>query len=564
MAGSGDGGTPVDHGVTAGAEGSAGVTRLCAGGFLIGNSSGGMDVSGAVRGEVGLVHSCVGGIRLGIHVELLVGEGTGTAVYMSDQTHVNVHLHILGEEVVRSPVGCSSKAGNLNVGIKVDNTNRQLGQNGSAGLNIGTGAGNGDGSGVCLFRNGVFSGETVSQIHVIQLPVVDTVQVDHSGNGLDGLDGGSLQIHPVDGAEGNPVQSSVSGNQLQSGCSCAGLDLDHADDNGLVACVVADLELHTVIAVSHSGSSRHNAVCEGGCNLHAVNVNLGGIRIQAGNVGQGNLVLQCVLLDGCVCHGGREVQNVIGGSDNITLHQRRSAIQVDLVKDRVLSVVNGFGVVHGEAVQIVGVGTVDGTVGLPQDVVLGSVGNDSQEELALFSSLTSCLSVSILQVELVGILQRDLFKGTDIHGQVMPAGLVDVVVNILGFHHADGCQSIIGAVAVGVSHIVTLDPALDIVLRDIQPEAHGTGIFKNQCFTVNTQSDPGVITGVGLLGGKAVDLQTHGVVAVVNLAVGTVCQGQLQIVVTIVVGSAVDDVPLINGSLAGFKVPEDLGGLAQV
>ena len=53
-------------------------------------------------------------------------------------------------------------------------------------------------------------------------------------------------------------------------------------------------------------------------------------------------------------------------------------------------------------------------------------------------------------------------------------------------------------------------------------------------------------------------------IAIVNLTVGTVCQRQLQIVITIIVGSTVDDVPFININLAVFKVPQNLGSLAQV
>ena len=565
MTGSRNGGAPVNDGVTACAEGAAGVAGLGAGGRLVVDGNRSVNVGGTVGNEVVLIDSLVGGIHLGIHVELLVGEGGGGAVHMGDETLVNVHLHILREEVVLGPVGCGGEAGNLDVGIEVDDTDGELSQNGGTGLGVITRAGDGDGSGVGLCVDGVLSGEAVSQIHVVQLPVVDAVEVDHGLNRLDGLNSGCLQVHPVDGAEGDAVQGRIGGNQAQSGLLLAGLDLHDTDDNRLVAHLVADLELHAVVAVGHDVTvGDHLAAVEGAVYLNAVDVNLSGGGIQTRNVVQGLLDTHSVSQGGLVGHGGRQVQDVGGGGDDVALDQRSGAIQIDLIEDGVLSVVNGVGVIHGEAVHVVGVGTVDGTVGLPQDVVLGSVGDDGDEELTLLSQLTGGLTVSVLLVELVGVLQSHLLEGGDVHGHIMPAGLIDVVVDVLGLHHADGSQRVIGTVTVGVGHVVTLHPALDVVLGNVKPETDSAGVLQLDGLAVHAQTDPGVVTGVGLLGGKAVDLQTHGVVTVMDLTVLAVCQRELQVVVTVVVGTAVDDVPQIQISLAALKVPQDLGALTQV
>ena len=565
MTGSGNRGTPVNDGVTALAEGAAGIAGLRAGGSLVVDSDGGMDVGGAVGKEVILVNGLVGGIHLGIHVELLVGEGGGLAVGVGDQTLINVHLHILREEVVLGPVGFGGEAGNLDVGIEVDDTDGELSQNGGTGLGVITGAGDGDGSGVGLGVDGVLSGEAVGQIHVVQLPMVDAVEVDRSLNRLNGLNGVCLQIHPVDGAEGDAIQGRIGGNELQGRSVRAGLDLHDADDNRLVAHLIADLELDAVVAVGNLVTvGNHLATVEGAVYLNAVDVNLGGGGIQTGNVVQGLLNTHSVSQGGLVGHGGRQVQDVGGGGDDVALDQRSGAIQIDLIEDGILSVVNGVGVIHGEAVHVVGVGTVDGTVGLPQEVVLGSVGDDGDEELTLLGGLTGGLTVSVLLVELVGILQSHLLEGGDVHGHIMPAGLVDVVVDVLGLHHADGSQSVVGAVAVGIGHVVTLHPALDVILGNIEPETDAAGVLQLDGLAVHAQTDPGVVTGVGLLGGKTVDLQTHGVIAVVDLTVVAVCQRELQVVVTVVVGTAVDDVPLVNVDLAVLKVPQDLGALAQI
>ena len=565
MTGSGNGGAPVNDGVTALAEGAAGVTGLGAGGSLVGNSSGGMDVGGAVLNEVGLFHSRVGGIRLGIHVELLVGEGGGGAVHMGDETHVNVHLHILGEEVVGGPIGCGSKAGNLDVGIKVNDTNGELGQHSLTGLDIVTGAGDGDGCGVGFCVDGILSREAISQIHMIELPVVDAVEVNDCLYRVNGFNVGSLQIHPINGTEGDSVKGGICGNKAQRGLCLAGLDLYDTDDNRLVAHLVADLELDAVVAVGYNVTvGDHLAAVEGAVYLNAVDVNLGGGGIQTGNVVQGLLNTHSVSQGGLICHGGRQVQDVGGSGDHVALDQRSGAIQIDLIDDGILSVIHSVGVIHGEAVHVVGVGTVDGTVGLPQEVILGSVGDDGDKELALLGGLTGGLTVSILHVELVGILQSHLFEGGDVHGHIMPAGLVNVVVDVLGLHHADGSQRVIGTVTVGVGHVVTLHPALDVVLGNIEPETDSAGVLQLNGLAVHAQTDPGVFTGVGLLGGKTVDLQTHGVITVMNLTVLAVCQRELQVVVTVVVGTAVDDVPHIQISLAALEVPQDLGALAQI
>ena len=566
VAGGGNGGAPFDDGIAALAEGSAGIAGLGAGGSPVRNGFGGMDMGGAMLGKVGLIHVGHAGVHLGVHMELLIGEHIQhvalIALHVGDGAHVNVHLHVLGPEGVGSPVGLGGIAGGLDVGIEVDDPDRQTGQHGLAGLGIVAGAGDGDGGSVRLLRDGVLGGEAVGQLHVVELPVVDVVQVDHRGHGLDRLNGGGLQVHPVDGAEGDPVQTGIGGDHPDGGSLHTGLDLEHADDNGLVAGIVTDLKLDPVIAVGNGDvPGGQHAVIQLGSDLHAVNIYPGGGGIQAGGIVQGDLVLVCVGSGGLVRHGRAEAHHIAGGGNHIPLDEVRLAVEGDLADDGILTVLHSLGIIHGEVVQIVGVAAVDGAVLLPQLVVDGLVEHQSQEELAL---LTGHAVGGILIVLLIG-LQRHFLEGTDVHGQVMPAGLVDVVVDVLGLHHADHIVGIENAVAVGVGLIVALDPALDVVLRDIQPEAHTAGVLQNQCLAVHAQTDPGVLLGVGILGGQAVGLQAHGVFAVMDLAVGPVGQGQLQLIIPVGgVLTVVDDIPLIDVSLAALKVPKDLGSSAQV
>ena len=189
--------------------------------------------------------------------------------------------------------------------------------------------------------------------------------------------------------------------------------------------------------------------------------------------------------------------------------------------------------------------------------------NDRDEEFAFFCKLTGGLTVAVLLIELVGILQRNLFKCTDIHGHIMPTGLVDVVIDVLGLHHTDGSQSIIDTITVGIGHVVTLYPALDVIFGHIEPETDSASILQLDGVAIHTKSDPCVVTGIGFLGSKTVDLQAHGVITVMNLTVALICQGQLQVVIAVIIGSAVDDIPLINVNLTILKVPKNLGGLSQ-
>ena len=566
MTGGRNGSAPLDHRVTALTEGSAGVARLSTGGFFIFKRHRSMYVGGTVCCEVLLIHIGHAGIHLGIHMELLVGEGiqhiAGIGVHIGDLAHVNIHFHVLRPEGISSPVGLCGVAGRLDIGIEVQDPDGQLRQNGYAVLDIVAGTGNGNGCSVSLFRDGIFSGKALSQFHVVQLPVVDIVQVDHRGNGLNCFDISCLQVHPVDGAEGDPVQGRVSGNHVDGRSLNTGFNLDNADDNRLVTCIVADLELHTVVAVCNSDViGGHNTVCIGGGHLNTVNVDLSGAGVQAGGVVQGNFVLVSVQFDRLVRHSSGEVQDIAAGGDHIALHQSGSSIQIDLADNRILSVVHGFGIVHGEVIQIVGVITIDGAVLLPQLVVDGLVEDNRQEELAGFTGH----AVGGVNIVLLVSLQGDLGERTDVHGQVMPAGFVDVIVYVLRLHHADNVIRIEDTVAIGVSLIMTLHPALDVILGNIEPEANGTGVFKDECLSVHTQTDPGILLGVGICRGQSVGLQTHGVIAIMDLTIGAVRQGQSQLIIPMGgVLSVVDHIPLVNICLATLKVPKHLGGLAQI
>ena len=77
-----------------------------------------------------------------------------------------------------------------------------------------------------------------------------------------------------------------------------------------------------------------------------------------------------------------------------------------------LTVVNHFGVVNGNIINIVSEGTVDGTVGLPQDVVDGLVEDQHKEELV---GIAGRGAVGRISIEGRGVGQINLFKIAQIH-----------------------------------------------------------------------------------------------------------------------------------------------------
>ena len=213
MTGSGNRGTPFYNGVTNLAEGSVGITVFRTGRSLVGKRCGSMNVGRAVLGEIYLIHICHDRIHFGIYMEFLVGEGACGAVNIRNQTHINIHLHILCPERILRPVGFGSIAGCLDIRIEVKNTNGKLCENRFAAVVVHTGTGNGNGCGIGFFVNGISCGEALRKLHIIELPMVDVVQVDHGFNLLNGFDSGCFEVHPVNRTEINSVKGRICGNE---------------------------------------------------------------------------------------------------------------------------------------------------------------------------------------------------------------------------------------------------------------------------------------------------------------------------------------------------------------
>ena len=201
VSGRGNSGTPLYGRITAFAEGSAGVTVLCTGGSLVSKSYRGMNVSRTMSNKIiriGHAHCLVGCEHFCINVEFLVRECAGGSVCKGNKALINVHLHILCEEVIGSPIGLGCEAGNLNVSIKVNDTNGKLRENCRTSIIVCTGTINSNSCCIGFLVNCISCSESFCKFHVVKLPVVYTVQVNHGFNRLDGFNIGSLEVHPID------------------------------------------------------------------------------------------------------------------------------------------------------------------------------------------------------------------------------------------------------------------------------------------------------------------------------------------------------------------------------
>ena len=201
----GNGSSPFYGRITFIAESSAGITGFGASSSFIGNGYRIVHVSGPMFQEVIFINRLIGCIHFGINMEFFVRKGTGGSVCMSNKTHIYIHLHILCEKVVGSPISFCSKTRNLNIGIKIQNTNRKFRKHCRTGIVICSSTSNGNGGCVGFFIDRIFGSESFCQFHMIQLPMVYTVQINNGRNRLNGFNLGCLKIHPINRTKCNSI-----------------------------------------------------------------------------------------------------------------------------------------------------------------------------------------------------------------------------------------------------------------------------------------------------------------------------------------------------------------------
>ncbi len=358
VAGSRNGGAPFNDRVTDIAEGAAGVAVLSTGRCLIGNGFSGVDVPALLVGIIAI------GIQLGVvavdlrdHFNGSHGEGAAGAIGVADSAAVHAQLNVHRPNNLSGP----QLFGGLILVLLVlsqagfPSANGKLCQRCSAGSCHITSAGNNHNCIVCLIVILIGGSEALSNDHVIQLPLADGVQIQSHGNGLDLLNIGGVQVHPVDRTD--QQLGCIGGSRNQRHTCHVGICFhsDIAGAGGLVAHIVADLKGNSVDTVSqHCISNGDHTVLHGAGNFHAIDVCLCGCFIQPG----------VVVLLGIFLHAYAEADNITGHGlsvEHSTFSHTHLSI-LDAVKNGGFSVINRGGIVDGNVVEIEGKAAVYGSI----------------------------------------------------------------------------------------------------------------------------------------------------------------------------------------------------------
>ena len=403
--------TPVYNRITYFTEGSAGIA-VGTGFSLVGKSHRRVNVRATMLRKVRVAaHGLEVGVHFRIHTEFFIGEGIQNiaeiAVYIGDLTHINVHLQVVRPEVVGCPYGCCIIAGNVHIRIKVDDPNRKLRENCLAGRIIRASTSDCNGRCVGFFVNSIRCIKAVCQNHVIQFPVVYTVQVDHSFNRLNGFDVGRNQIHPEHRTKVQSVlfnQGRIVGNNLNGRSLYTGFHLENADHGSLVACIVVNFKLYAMITVCNCNIGNGQiTVHVFAIYLYTVNVGLGRSQIETGIVCQRVLGTGTVCSVCCISNRNSNVQHVIRSGDNAVLvHILLCTVDIhhDSFKDGSFTVVYYFRIVYSNVVDVVGEGTINRTIGRPKNIVDGFVENDNKEEFILITGCCTIRRISIKRIRI--------------------------------------------------------------------------------------------------------------------------------------------------------------------
>ena len=573
VAGSGNGGTEVCDGLTGLAVGTAGVAVLGTGGSLVLNCHGDRHVGsacgvvlmsldtvvvtavpiGVPRLVTDVVHTggTGGGVRvtaqLGIDLNGGACEGSGGAVSEGNDTAVDLHVDIHGQDLVALLVvgihpDLTDVTGDSHDGIQLPGTDRDGNQSGLAGQLHVTGLGNGHGSDLLVLNQGVGCGEALGHIHVIQMPSGDVVQVKGHGDGGHVLDGSCNHVDVVQGAEEDAISIGIMSDDLY-GSVVNRVDHDLADDGGVVAHLIADGKLHDVATInqlhvvqSHLGVTAPNQLIGV---VHVVDVDLTGSGVDTGVVGLGHVL----------SHGSGEADGV--GGNGLTVQGETlvhtGSQEHHVAELRRLAVINCRGVVDGDVINVEGVITVD--------VVVLTV------NVAVLAVLLADVE---LQEGVVGT-EAGVLEGADINGDVVPAGLLHSVheanLGLLSGADSDAGVTAGGGACVGTVGVHAVQGRIDTqtnsLVGNVDPHTDGLRVGKDLGLAEvqATQREAG-LQGIG-----EIDLNAHGVLTVADVAVvGVGQEGLAAHADVVVVGSGAAEEAMEIGVL---EVVNDFGALTQ-
>ena len=132
---------------------------------------------------------------------------------------------------------------------KFPNMNRKYRQNRLAGSCHATGTGKRDRSIVVIFIYNIFSSKSLSYLHMFQYPVIRTVQVQNSGQGLNVLNILNLKIHVVNRTDWQLIKCGISRNKLYTRLILCAVNHDLTSNASIISCIVGNLDTDSVDSI---------------------------------------------------------------------------------------------------------------------------------------------------------------------------------------------------------------------------------------------------------------------------------------------------------------------------
>ena len=538
--------TPINYGIANFAVSSAGVTGFGAGSCFIFKSNGGMYVcSTSFCFECRITESS---LKFSIYAEFFVGECAENTRFISvnigNFTHINVYFKVIRPEAISIPICFCCISFNLDVGIKIDYTNRKGCKGCFAGLAVVSSTGDSNGCSIIFFINGVLCSKSCCKVHMIKFPMVAIVKVDNGFNRFDSFDIGCIYVHPIYGTAVKAVKRGICGNDFNSGSINRGINIDKSDNNGFVAHVISNFKFNAMYAVCNcSIGNGHSSVCKSYINFNTVDICFCRRSIKTGCVGFGSIFCN-------FCRNSNKI--AFSGCSYIFFKSDGEIIscKFNTTENGSFSVVNRIGEVCGNVVNINSLETVDSSVSLPK-IVGVSVREHKFDETEVVRIVFACvISDKVLAVD---ARNKDFGISAYINREIFPARFIHCIINLRLINNGYGVLFIIGSVTIGIIPIKNTDPAVFIFIRDICPETDGFCVFYNNTFIKEEVALR--ITAIGNIGSRnGVHFNSHGAFAVMYFAISGGCIAEF-LMEAFVIAVNVCNIPLFD-ICSFFKIKE--------
>ena len=493
VTGSGNGSTPINNGITTCAEGTAGITVSSTGNILVIHGYRSMDVTAVpiivVSGACSSCnHICVLCPSFGITEYALTGEGRSRVIGIGQQTVLNIgndgnSPELLHVAELLSSICLFTGQGTVGIhvtGLQLPYTNGNRSQNCLAlGYNS-TGTSDHDGCHILIGIHSVGSLEACCQLHMIQLPGAQAIQVDSNSHALGGIDIGSNKVKIVERTMENAIQSGIMRHQLHGCCIRTGVNSDLANNGGIVAHIIANRELHGVLAISQLHINDCDlTISKGKVNRNTVDVCLGRRSVQTGHIGLNN-----------VCYRSGERQYV--GLGGLTVQLGSIIGELICINNagelRSISVVHCLRVVNGDVIHIESeitddIAVIGSIITISRAVSVGDIELHNGTGSKLNSSILRCVNGEVVPT---GLLEAGYHTGT-------AGGIIHILTG-------NSCPRIGGSICIqGTAGDSPTSPETHSLLRNVDPHTNASSVFEDH-FLGRTKQRGLHVTGLGRIG----------------------------------------------------------------